>query len=105
RGCVRAHDVDGRGGKPVMGRLIGPKDDGPNAPGVAVLTYRYWTSGLGSDPNVLGKVVRLDERSAKIVDVLEPSVPYPAETEIIANIVPSPHPLNATMVTGRVHRM
>ena len=37
--------------------------------------------------------------------MLEPSVPYPSETEIIANIVTSPHHLSATMVTGRVHRM
>jgi predicted permease len=37
--------------------------------------------------------------------VLEPSVPYPAETEIIANVVTSPHHLSATMVTGRIHRM
>src|SRR5205814_834319 len=35
----------------------------------------------------------------------EPSVPYPSETEIIANVVTSPHHLSATMVTGRVHRM
>jgi predicted permease len=40
-----------------------------------------------------------------VVGVLEPSVPYPAETEIIANVVTSPHHLSATMVTGRVHRM
>ena len=32
-------------------------------------------------------------------------MPYPAETEIIANVVTSPHQLSATMVTGRVHRM
>lgn len=32
-------------------------------------------------------------------------MPYPAETEIIANVVTSPHHLDATMVTGRVHRM
>jgi predicted permease len=70
-----------------------------------VLTYRFWTSQLKSDPTVLGKTVRLGERSATIVGVLEPSVPYPAETEIIANIVTSPHHLSATMVTGRVHRM
>ena len=44
-------------------------------------------------------------RNATIVGVLEPSVPYPAETEIIANVVTSPHHLDATMVTGRVHRM
>src|SRR5207247_217495 len=37
--------------------------------------------------------------------VLEPSVPYPAETELIANVVTSPHHLSATMVTGREHRM
>ena len=56
-------------------------------------------------PSVIGKTVRFDERSATIVGVLEPSVPYPAETEIIANVVTSPHHLEATMVTGRVHRM
>jgi predicted permease len=56
----------------------------------------------------LGKVVRLGSfgaRSATVIGVLEPSVPYPAETELIANIVTSPHHLSATMVTGRVHRM
>ena len=44
-------------------------------------------------------------RSATIVGVLEPSVPYPVATEIIANVVTSPHHLSATMVTGREHRM
>jgi predicted permease len=54
---------------------------------------------------VIGKSVRLGTRSATIVGVLEPSVPYPADTEIIANVVTSPHHLSATMVQGRVHRM
>ena len=54
---------------------------------------------------MIGKQIRLGERSATIVGVLEPSVPYPAETEIMANVVTSPHHLSATMVTGRVHRM
>ncbi|HMH28270.1 MAG TPA: FtsX-like permease family protein, partial [Steroidobacteraceae bacterium] len=31
--------------------------------------------------------------------------PYPQDTEIIANVVTSPHHLSATMVTGRIHRM
>lgn len=44
-------------------------------------------------------------RSATIVGVLEPSIPYPADTEIIANVVTSPHHLSATMVQGREHRM
>jgi len=107
---VRAGVVDGSyfevmGLRPVLGRLLNRRDDGPKAAGAVVLTYRYWTAGLKSDPSVLGKTVRLGDRSATIVGVLEPSVPYPADTEIIANIVTSPHHLSATMVEGRVHRM
>ena len=93
---------------PVLGRLIGPQDDGPKAAGVVVLTYRFWTTSLKSDPTVIGKTLRLGsigDRFATIIGVLEPSVPYPADTEIIANVVTSPHHLSATMVTGRVHRM
>jgi putative ABC transport system permease protein len=93
---------------PVLGRLIGPQDDGPKAAGVVVLTYRFWTTTLGKDPAVIGRTVRLGsfgDRSATIIGVLEPSIPYPADTEIIANVVTSPHHLSATMVTGRVHRM
>jgi putative ABC transport system permease protein len=107
---VRAGVVSGSyfevmGLHPVLGRLLDAGDDGPNAAGAAVLTYRFWTTAFKSDPSVIGKTVRLDTRTATIVGVLEPSVPYPAETEIIANVVCSPHHLSATMVTGRVHRM
>ena len=107
---VRAGVVGGSyfevmGLRPVLGRLLDMHDDGPNAAGAAVLTYRFWTTTLKSDPSVIGKQIRLGERSATIIGVLEPSVPYPAETEIIANVVTSPHHLSATMVTGRVHRM
>src|SRR5208283_4478760 len=107
---VRAGVVGGSyfevmGLRPVLGRLLDAHDDGPNAAGAMVLTYRFWSASLKSDPAVLGKTVRLGTRSATVVGVLEPCVPYPAETEIIANIVTSPHHLSATMVTGRVHRM
>jgi len=81
---------------PVLGRLIGPGDDGPTAAGVVVLTYRFWSNALKRDPSVIGKTVRLGmsgDRSATIIGVLEPCVPYPQETEIIANIVTSPHHL------------
>ncbi len=64
---------------------------------------------MRSDPTVIGKTIRLGSfdgtRSAVIVGVLEPAVPYPLQTELIANVVTSPHHLSATMVTGREHRM
>jgi predicted permease len=111
---IPAGVVDGNyfhvmGLRPVLGRLLGPTDDGQNATGAAVLTYKFWRESQHSDPHVLGKTVRLESamgaRSAVIVGVLEPSVPYPVATEIISNVVTSPHHLSATMVTGREHRM
>jgi putative ABC transport system permease protein len=104
-GVVGGSYFDVMGLRPVLGRLLTPGDDGPQAAGAAVLTHRFWTTALKSDPAVIGKTVRLDTRTATIVGVLEPSVPYPSETEIIANVVTSPHHLSATMVDGRVHRM
>src|SRR5437762_1635208 len=94
---------------PVLGRLIGPEDDGPKAASVVVLTYRFWSNTLKRDPAVIGKTIHLgsvgEDRSATIIGVLEDCVPYPQETEIIANVASSPHHLSATMVTERVHRM
>ena len=107
-GVVSGNYFEVMGLRPVLGRLIGPQDDGPNAAGVIVLTYRFWSTVSKKDPNVIGKTVRLSsigDRSATVVGVLEPSVPYPADTEIVGNLVISPHHLSATMVTGRIHRM
>ncbi len=104
-GVVGGSYFEVMGLRPVIGRLLDASDDGPNAQGAAVLTHRFWTTALNSDPAILGKTLRLGARAATIVGVLEPSVPYPAETELIANVVTSPHHLSATMVTGREHRM
>jgi predicted permease len=108
-GVADGNYFDVMGLKPVIGRLLTPNDDGPNAAGAVVLTYRFWSTSLHSDPSVLGKTIRLGSfdgtRSAVIVGVVEPSVPYPVDTQIIANIVTSPHHLSATMIQGRVHRM
>jgi putative ABC transport system permease protein len=104
-GVVGGSYFDVMGLRPVLGRLIDARDDGPAAAGVAVLTHRFWTTSLASDPAVIGKTIRLSDRSATIIGVVEPSVPYPSQTEIIANVVTSPHHMSATMVEGRVHRM
>jgi len=104
-GVVSGSYFDVMGLRPVLGRLLNATDDGPDAAGAAVLTHRFWSTSLNRDPTVIGKIVRLGTRTATVVGVLEPSVPYPAATEIIANVVTSPHHLGATMVTERTHRM
>jgi putative ABC transport system permease protein len=82
--------------RPVLGRLLTAQDDGREVAGAAVLTHRFWTTSLSSDPTVIGKTIRLGSRTATVIGVLEPSVPYPADTEIIANVVTRPHHLGAT---------
>src|ERR1700753_1180756 len=80
-GVVDGHYFEVMGLRPVLGRLLTPADDGPNAAGAVVLTYHFWKTSLHSDPSVIGKEVRLEgptgARNATVVGVLEPSVPYP----------------------------
>ena len=104
-GVVNGSFFEVMGLRPVLGRLLNAADDGPAAPGAVVLTHRYWTTVLQSNPTVIGQTIRLGPGTATVVGVLEPSVPYPEETQLIANVVTSPHHLGATMVTDRRHRM
>ena len=64
-GVVGGTYFDVMGLHPVMGRLLDMRDDGPAAAGAVVLTYRFWTDALKSDPAVLGKVVRLESFGPK----------------------------------------
>src|SRR5215475_13928956 len=95
-GVVGGNYFEVMGLHPVLGRLIGPQDDGPKADGVAVLTYRFWSTALNKDRSVLHKRLQIGSdngvpRTAEVIGVLEPSVPYPTETEIIANMATSAH--------------
>jgi putative ABC transport system permease protein len=104
-GVVNGSFFEVMGLRPVLGRLLTAADDGPRAAGAVVLTHRFWTTVLQSDATVIGRTIRLGPGPATVVGVLEPSVPYPEETQLIANVVTSPHHLGATMVTDRRHRM
>src|SRR5918993_1066854 len=104
-GVVNGSFFDVMGLRPVVGRLLNAADEAPAAAGAVVLTHRFWTTVLQSDPTVIGRTIRLGPRAATVVGVLEPSVPYPEETQVIANVVTSPHHSAAMMKTARTHRM
>jgi putative ABC transport system permease protein len=80
-GVVNGSFFEVMGLRPVLGRLLTPGDDGPEAAGAVVLTHRFWKDVLNSDPAVLGQTIRLGSKAATVVGVLEPSVPYPTETQ------------------------
>src|ERR1700727_687279 len=58
-GVVDGHYFEVMGLRPVLGRLLTPSDDRPNAAGAIVLTYRFWSASLHSDASVIGRTVRL----------------------------------------------
>jgi hypothetical protein len=70
-GVVGGSYFDVMGLRPVLGRLLDKRDAGPKAAGAVVLTYRFWSTVLKSDPAVLGKTVRLGTRMATVVGVLQ----------------------------------
>jgi predicted permease len=55
-----------------IGRTIVPDDDRPGAPPVAVISSKYWHTRFGTDPQVVGKVVRVNRLPVTIVGVLPP---------------------------------
>jgi putative ABC transport system permease protein len=104
-GVVSGNFFEVMGLEPVAGRLTTPRDDGPAAAPVAVLSFQYWMQHFGGDNAVLGRTVRLNDLVTTIVGVVQPAPSYPDPTDLFVNTVVSPHHLSATMVTGRSHRM
>jgi predicted permease len=104
-GVISGNYFDVMGLTPVIGRLTGPQDDGPNVPSVAVLSHQFWMQYFGGDRGVVGRTVRINDRPSTIIGVVQAAPPYPTRTDLFVNMVTSPHHLSATMVTGRTHRM
>jgi predicted permease len=55
-----------------IGRTIANTDDQPNAPPVAMMSYRLWRQKYGSDPAVAGSVFTLDGKAFTVVGVAPP---------------------------------
>ena len=56
----------------VLGRPFTADEDTPSAAPVIVLDYSFWRRVFASDPNVIGRSIRLDSTSATIVGVADP---------------------------------
>src|SRR6266567_3543115 len=53
-----------------FGRMLDPhQDDNPDAPPVVVLSYGLWQRRFGSDPSIVGHVIRLNKKPATVVGV------------------------------------
>lgn len=66
----------------LLGRTLTAGDEQPSAPPVAVLGYTVWKTRFGSDPNVLGRTVKLGTATATIVGVMPEGFGFPVNQRI-----------------------
>jgi predicted permease len=64
-GAAVTHDYfDVMGVAPMMGRVISASDDKAGAAPVVVISHRLWAERLGSNPNVIGRVIPIGRTAA-----------------------------------------
>jgi putative ABC transport system permease protein len=91
---ISANAFDVLGVSAVVGRLLHEADDQPDAPKVAVFSYRLWQRRFSGTAGVVGKTVRLNGESFMIAGVLPSHFPFPMrDVDIFIPLVPNNDPL------------
>jgi putative ABC transport system permease protein len=62
---------------PILGRFFVDDDEKAGAPPVAVIGYDLWTRKLASDPNVVGKTIRLGATAHTVIGVMPEGFAFP----------------------------
>jgi putative ABC transport system permease protein len=74
---------------PVLGRDFAPDDDRKGAEPVVLIGYSVWQDRYGNDPNILGRVIRVNELPATIIGVMPEGFHFPTEANIWMPLVPN----------------
>ena len=70
-GLVTGNFLITLGIRPALGRGFLPDEDQISSPkAVVILSYRFWRSRFGGDPQILGKAIRLDNANYTVVGVM-----------------------------------
>ena len=65
------------GVSPLHGRTLGPGDEDPGQPPVALLSHGLWREQFAADPALVGRSVRLDGVEHEVVGILPPGFRVP----------------------------
>src|SRR5690348_10806662 len=65
---------------PQVGRLFGPQDFAPGFASEVVISDGLWRRAYGADPNIVGRMLRLDNDPFTIIGVLPPGFRHPGPT-------------------------
>lgn len=67
---------------PVLGRGFAPADAEPGAESVILLGHHVWQKRYGGDPDILGRVVRVNTERLTVVGVLPPDFRFPLRQDV-----------------------
>lgn len=70
------------GARPVLGRDFEPEDERTGAARVVMLSDRFWRMRLLGDPDVVGRVVRLNGEPTTIIGVMPPRFVFPQNQDL-----------------------
>ena len=87
---VSANFFDVLRATPRLGRGFASGEDEPGREHVAVLSAGLWRRQFGSDPNVVGRTVRLDGTPVQVVGVMNDKVRFPQGVDIWIPLALSP---------------
>ncbi|MEO7144872.1 MAG: ABC transporter permease, partial [Bryobacteraceae bacterium] len=75
---------------PILGRAFVPADGKAGAEPVVLLGYGVWKDRYGSSPQVLGRVVRVNEKPAAIIGVMPKGFKFPQNEDLWMALTPTP---------------
>ena len=75
--------------RPLLGRSFLPGEDRRGADPVVIIGYEIWTNRFASDPNVLGRVLRINGQPATIVGVMPERMKFPDNSELWVPFIPT----------------
>lgn len=70
------------GVEPNLGRTFTHEEDQPNGPNTVILMQSFWQQYFGSDPQVLGKTITLNNAPYTVVGVMPASFRFPGDAEV-----------------------
>jgi predicted permease len=65
------------GVSPVLGRDFNDADEQVGAPPVVIVSYRVWCDYLGSDPRIVGRMIRLNGQGYTVIGIMARGVEFP----------------------------
>ncbi|HWI16206.1 MAG TPA: ABC transporter permease [Vicinamibacterales bacterium] len=86
---VTANHFDVLRQRPLLGRTFAAGEDQRGSEPVVIIGHQIWTNRFGRDPNIIGRILRINGNAATIIGVMPERMKFPEDSELWAPFVPT----------------